>query len=153
MDLRDILTVAMASDVFSDEELIDQMMTFDAAGRETTAFALTWAIYLLAKHPELQNPLRSEIPSRVPHPLDDGPATYATSETIEKMLYFNAVCRKAFRLSPPVAVTIRFAVKDTTICRQPIPHNAHAVMLTPWAVDGGTALWDTDAAECVPERW
>ncbi|KAF4501745.1 cytochrome P450 monooxygenase [Fusarium agapanthi] len=44
---NDILTVALLNGGFTDEELIDQLMTFLAAGHETTATALTWAIYIL----------------------------------------------------------------------------------------------------------
>ena len=71
---------------------------------------------------------------------------------MEKMSYLNAVCREVLRLFPPVAVTIRIAVKDTFICGQPIPQNT-VVMLPPWAVNGSTELWGSDAADFRPERW
>ncbi|KAI9725093.1 MAG: hypothetical protein M1812_000369, partial [Candelaria pacifica] len=147
----DVLAVAMNSGGFSDEELIDQMMTFLAAGHETTASALTWAIYLMAKHPKIQEHLRNEVQSLLPDSFDD-PFSSVTSETIEKMSYLSAVCREVLRLFPPVAVTIRIAVKDTAICGHPIPKNT-TVMLPPWAVNASTALWGSDAAEFVPERW
>ena len=68
------------------------------------------------------------------------------------MPYLNAVCREVLRLFPPVAVTMRVAVKDTTICGQLIPKNT-TVMLSPWAVNARTALWGDDAGEFRPERW
>ncbi|KAL8913112.1 MAG: hypothetical protein Q9171_002006 [Xanthocarpia ochracea] len=147
----DILTVAMSSGEFSDEELIDQMMTFLAAGHETTASALTWAIYLLAKHPRIQERLREEVRTYLPHPLEDLDST-VTSDTVEKMSYLNIVCREILRLFPPVAVTIRVAVRDTAICGQSIPEGT-TIMLPPWAVNGSTALWGPDADEFRPERW
>ena len=36
----------------SDQEILDETKTLFAAGFETTATALTWAIYLLAHNPE-----------------------------------------------------------------------------------------------------
>ncbi|KAL8921051.1 MAG: hypothetical protein Q9208_005942 [Pyrenodesmia sp. 3 TL-2023] len=147
----DILTVAMHSGAFSDEDLVDQMMTFLAAGHETTASALTWAVYLLAKHQQIQNPLRDEVRSLLPHPLENADAI-VTSETIEKMSYLNTVCREVLRLFPPVAVTIRVAVKDTTICGHYIPQGT-TIMIPPWAVNGNTELWGPDAADFKPERW
>jgi cytochrome P450 len=48
---KDILTVALTSGLFSDENLVDQMMSFLSAGHDTTAAALTWIIYMLAKKP------------------------------------------------------------------------------------------------------
>lgn len=65
------------------------------------------------------------------------------------MSYLNAVCRKVLRLLPPVAVTIRVAVKDTSICGQPIPTNT-TIMIPPRAVNGSTGL---DAGDFDRERW
>lgn len=36
----------------SDRQLIDDLLTFLGAGHETTARALTWTLYLLARAPE-----------------------------------------------------------------------------------------------------
>lgn len=121
------------------------------SGHETTASALTWAIYLLAKHPQIQIRLRTEVQSLVPHPLED-PDAMVTSETIGKLPYLNAVCQEVLRLFPPVSVTIRVAVKDTTICGQYIPQGT-TMMIPPWAVNGNTELWGPEAAEFKPERW
>ncbi|KAL8969481.1 MAG: hypothetical protein Q9197_004320 [Variospora fuerteventurae] len=147
----DILTVAMHSGAFSNEDLIDQMMTFLAAGHETSASALTWAVYMLAKQPQMQKRLREEVRSLRPNPIEDlGPVV--SSETIEKMPYLYNFCREILRLFPPVAVTIRVAVKDTIICGQFIPQNT-TIMIPPWAVNGNTELWGSDAADFNPERW
>ncbi|KAI4102092.1 MAG: hypothetical protein LQ345_007385 [Seirophora villosa] len=147
----DILTVAIHSGAFSDEDLVDQMMTFLAAGHETTASALTWAIYLLAKHPQIQKSLREEVRSLLPHP-SESPGPVVTSETIEKISHLDMICREVLRLFPPVAVTIRVAMKDTTICGHFIPQNT-TIMIPPWAVNANTELWGSDAAEFKPERW
>ncbi|KYG47811.1 hypothetical protein M433DRAFT_141647 [Acidomyces richmondensis BFW] len=47
-------------------ELVDQIMTFLAAGHETTASALTWAVYQMCTYPELQECLRKEICTKLP---------------------------------------------------------------------------------------
>lgn len=106
---------------------------------------------MLAKQPQMQKRLREEVRSLLPNPVEDlGPVV--TSETIEKMPYLYNICREILRLFPPVAVTIRVAVKDTTICGQFIPQNT-TIMIPPWAVNGNTELWGSDAAEFNPERW
>ena len=84
-------------------------------------------------------------------PLGDQPSI-VTSEITEKMSYLNAVCREVLRLFPPVAMTIRVAVKDTAICGQPVPQDT-IVMLPPWAVNGSIELWGSGAADFKPERW
>ena len=45
----------------SDDALVDQVLTFLGAGHETTASGLAWALYLLAKHPDVQDKLRAEL--------------------------------------------------------------------------------------------
>ena len=39
-----------------EEGILDELVTFMLAGHETTATALTWAWYLLARHPEAKPP-------------------------------------------------------------------------------------------------
>ena len=79
-------------------------------------------------------------------------SSIVTAETIEKMSYLKAVCWEVLRLFSPVSVTIRVAVRDTTICSQPIAKGT-TVMIPPWAVNASTELWGVDAEEFVPERW
>ena len=146
----DILTVATESGAFSDDDLVDQMMTFLAAGHETTASALTWAIYLLVKHPQVQTRLRAEVQTHLPSPFAE--QSIVTSESIEQLPYLQAVCREALRLFPPVALTIRVAVIDSSIQGHFIPKGT-TIMLPPWAVNTSSALWGPSATKFQPERW
>ena len=156
----DILTVAIASNAFTDEDLVDQMMTFLAAGHETTASGLTWAVYLLAKHPEMQRRLRDEVhASQLPSLVEDPPQSSSssancsvTAESLDQLPYLNAFCRETLRLFPPVALTIRTANKDTDICGHLIPKGT-TIVLPPWAVNTSRKLWGSDAREFSPERW
>ena len=45
----------------SDEEIVANSLTFLLAGFETTAITLSFASYLLALHPEIQEKLQTEI--------------------------------------------------------------------------------------------
>ena len=85
----DILSVAMESGGFSDEDLVNQLMTFLAAGHETTASALSWAVYVLCKYPDVQKRLRSEIHEQIPAALEDGGQVSSTE--IDHLPYLNAV--------------------------------------------------------------
>lgn len=66
---HDILNVALASEEFGDDALVDHMLTILIAGHETSGLAATWACYLLCKHPEIQTRLRARIRSNLPPPL------------------------------------------------------------------------------------
>ncbi|KAF2734394.1 cytochrome P450 [Polyplosphaeria fusca] len=146
----DILSVALESGGFTDEELVNQLMTFLAAGHETTASAMAWAVYLLCKHPETQRKLRSELRSNLPS-LND-PTTEISSTDIDRLPYLNAVLNETLRVFPPVPLTLREAAADTTIQGQFIPKGT-TIVICPWAVNTSKALWGADAREFNPDRW
>jgi cytochrome P450 len=145
----DILSVALESGGFSEENLIDQLMTFLAAGHETTATAMTWAIYMLCLNPDVQTRLRAEIREKLPSVNEDA---RISSQQIDHMPYLNAVCNEVLRYYPPVPITLREAGNNTTILNQFVPKGTR-VMLVPWATNKQTSLWGDNAAKFDPERW
>ena len=46
---------------YSDKELRDVVLNFVIAGRDTTACTLTWCLFILATHPEVQAKLQTEV--------------------------------------------------------------------------------------------
>ncbi|OTB06424.1 hypothetical protein M426DRAFT_55146 [Hypoxylon sp. CI-4A] len=145
----DILSVALESGGFTDENLVDQLMTFLAAGHETTATATTWAIYLLSKNPEVQARLRAEIRENLPS--IDSPQQIA-SQDVDRLPYLNAVCSEVLRYYAPVPLTLREAAADTTIQGRKVPKGT-AIVLSPWATNFDATMWGPDAHEFKPERW
>ncbi|KAK4143272.1 cytochrome P450 [Dichotomopilus funicola] len=129
------------------------LMTFLAAGHETTASSMTWAIYLLAKHPEVQRRLRAEVREHLPPPSGaDDAASSISSVDIDKMPYLNAVCNEVLRYYGPVPLTPRVAARDTTILGQRVPKGTQ-VVLVPWAINKSEAMWGADALVFNPDRW
>ena len=145
----DILSVALESGAFTDEKLVDQLMTFLAAGHETTATAMTWTTYLLAKHPEVQTRLRQEIREHLPSPDSD---TDISSLDIDHLPYLNAVCSEGLRYYSPVPLTFREAGPNAYLLSRKIPEGTR-ITIVPWAVHYDTGLWGADAAEFNPDRW
>lgn len=146
----DILSVALESGGFSEENLVDQLMTFLAAGHETTASSMTWAIYMLCLHPEVQTRLRREIRDRLPS-LDDTTASISSLD-IDRMPYLNAVCSEVLRYMSPVPMTLREAAVDTTIQGQRIPKGTR-IMLSMTGTNKDISLWGADALKFNPDRW
>ena len=147
---KDIISVALESGGFTDENLIDQCMTFLAAGHETTATAMIWAVYLLCRHPEHQTRLREEIRTFLPS-TNDADST-VTSDLLDKMPFLNAVCNEVLRMWAPVSLTIRQAARDSTIQNQFVPAGTMIIMCS-WAIHYSTELWGADAAAFNPDRW
>jgi cytochrome P450 len=146
----DILSVAMESGGFSDDDLVNQLMTFLAAGHETTASALMWAIYLVCTKPDVQTKLRDEVRGALPSIMDKD-AKVASNE-IDHLPYLNAVINETMRVYPPVPLTLRKTAQDTTIIGRFVPKDT-IIIISPWAINTSERLWGADAKEFVPERW
>jgi len=133
---------------------------------ETTAAALGWATYLVAKHADVQDRLRSEC-QNVCGRLDPDEIT---AELIDSMPYLDAVCNEVLRLYPPVPGTARHCIRETHIAGHVIPkgmsqdcrHGTKSgltkiagtfVVISPWAINRSTSLWGADAEEFRPDRW
>ena len=146
----DILSVALTSGVFTDDNLADQLMTFLAAGHETTASALAWMMYILAKHPAVQTRLRAEIRANLPSLSDESQT--ATAAQVDRLPYLNAVINETLRFIPPVPGTSRDARRTTTLAGYTIPKGTR-VFIVPWGVNTSYELWGPDAETFNPERW
>ncbi|KAJ9655706.1 hypothetical protein H2198_005503 [Neophaeococcomyces mojaviensis] len=143
----DIISIALESGIFSEDKLVDNMMTFLAAGHETTASSLTWAAYLLSKHPEVQTRLRHEIHEHI-----NSLSNNVDDTIIDGMPYLHAVVQEILRVYGPVPLTLREAVINTSILGHYIPKGT-IVMLAPWAVNFSKELWGQDADQFNPDRW
>lgn len=144
----DIISVADQSSTFEEENLIDQMMTFLAAGHETTSTALQWTIYALCKNPDVQTRLREEIRSNLPSISTFASASTAdgiSAATIESLPYLNAVSNEVLRFYPSVPATVRTAARDTSVANQFIPKGTFFI-IAPEVINHSEEFWGPDAA-------
>lgn len=141
-----IIATAVKSKQFSIPEIIEQMKTFLVEGHETTAAAMTLAVYMLTQHPDMQKRLREEINTSLN---TDQPISAAD---IDSLSYLHAFTSEVLRLYPPVPATVREAVRDTSIMSTPIPKGT-IIMLMPWAINTAKKAWGPDAQDFKPDRW
>ncbi|MBD2359486.1 cytochrome P450 [Tolypothrix sp. FACHB-123] len=104
----DILSLLMAArdeagEAMTDEELRDELMTLLTAGHETTATALTWALYWIHKLPAVKQKLVQELDS-----LGENP----DPSSVFKSPYLNAVCCEALRIYPVGMLTFPRVVRE-----------------------------------------
>lgn len=90
------------------EQLIDEIKILFIAGHETTANALTFTLYLLGNHLDVQQKILDEI-LKVESESDN------IVEQLQKMTYVNAVLNESMRLYPPAWITDRQNVEDDTL--------------------------------------
>jgi cytochrome P450 len=102
------------------QQLRDEVMTLLFAGHETTALALTWTWYLLARHPEVAERLRRDVATvlagRVP-----------TGADLPSLPYIRMVVEEAMRLYPPAWMMARAARADRCDWRLSDPGGHHGV--------------------------
>ncbi|KAH0566078.1 hypothetical protein GP486_000516 [Trichoglossum hirsutum] len=147
----DILSVAIESGGFTDDDLVDQLLTFLPAGHETTAAAAAWGVCLLAQHPDIQFRLRADVRAQLPSPLT--PQSSTSPFQIDQIPYLHAVCNEVLRFCPPASLTYReVASHGTTLLNEPIPKGTR-VVVCPLAINRDPAHWGPDAGVFNPERW
>jgi cytochrome P450 len=129
---------------FSLDQLLDQVAMLFLAGHETSASALTWAAYLMANAPEVQERMHKEVVSRI---ADRQPA-------LADMRYLDLVrnvFRESLRLFPPVGFMARQSAAACPIGKKNIEKGA-TVVVSPWLIQRHHALWD-DPDAFNPDRY
>lgn len=112
-DRGDLLSMLLAAESddgerMTDQEVRDEALTIVLAGHETTANALTWTLYLLATHPQVEARLVEEIRDV----LGDNPPTLAD---LPALPYTDQVLKEGMRLYPPAWSFGRQATTDVTL--------------------------------------
>jgi cytochrome P450 len=118
----------------SDQQLRDEVVTLLFAGHDTTASALSWAWYLLARHPEAQESLHDEAAAYL------GGRT-PTADDLPHLPLATAVFEEAIRLYPPAPGLARRAVAPDEINGYPVPAKA-ILMPSQWVTHRHPAFWE-----------
>jgi cytochrome P450 len=110
-DLLSMLMNAVDLDTgerMSDEQLRDEVMTIFLAGHETTAVLLSWALYVLSKHPGIERRVRAELTQVLG-------AREVTTDDVPKLPYLARVIKEVLRLYPPAWILGRRVTEDMVI--------------------------------------
>jgi cytochrome P450 len=128
----------------SDAEIVDNLMTFITAGHETTALGLAWTFDLLARHPNVESKVITEVDA-----VTEGRPV--TSDDVSKLVYTRQVFSEAMRLYPPAPIITRTALQDFQLGEYLIP--AGTVLIVPiYAVHHHASLWE-DPEVFNPDRF
>ena len=140
-DLMDTARDPESGKGFSDEQLIDEVATMILAGHETTATALSWALYLLALDPETQDEVAAETQGQRLDSMAD----------IERMKFTRAVIEETMRLYPPAFLIARAALDKDDAAGVAI-EKGDIIMIAPWLLHRHEKLWDQPNA-FIPKRF
>ncbi|KAF4620578.1 hypothetical protein D9613_000279 [Agrocybe pediades] len=156
-DLLSRLMGAYRSQIISLGELKDHISMFIMSGSETTSQTMSYALWELAKNPEVQAKLRREI--MLFH------VDLSYDDIQDRMPYLDAICKEVLRLHPAAPYMERVSTKDDKLpLRFPITlkdgtkvNEVHipagqTVIIPIYSIGRDDAVWG-DGDVFRPERW
>lgn len=129
---------------FSPEALLEETKTLFFAGYETVSTALSWALYLLARNPDVvrraQEELDGVVGRRAP-----------TLDDLKALPYLRAILQETMRIYPPVYALPRVAVADEELGGYAIPRGTVVIA----SINGihHSAAWGEDRQQFRPDRF
>eukprot|EP00092_Neocalanus_flemingeri_P041348 GFUD01045022.1.p1 GENE.GFUD01045022.1~~GFUD01045022.1.p1 ORF type:complete len:502 (-),score=108.75 GFUD01045022.1:66-1571(-) len=122
MDL--LLEVSEGGKILSDEDIREEVDTFMFEGHDTTATNMSFTLYLLATHPQIQRQCLEELDR-----IFDGDQTRpATSQDLASMKYLESCIKESLRLYQSVPIMTRTLAEDIEIDGYIIPANTNVIM-------------------------
>ncbi len=128
----------------TDEQVRDQAITILVAGHETTANAMTFTLWLLARHPEEQERLRAEVAEVLG-------GREPTVEDLGRMERVRWVLSESMRLLPPAWTLGRENQREVEVGGYRVAKGT--TFLIPQWVMHRDERWFEGAGEFRPERW
>ncbi|KAF9780802.1 cytochrome P450 [Thelephora terrestris] len=149
----------------NDDEIIAQVRTLMFAGHETTAKALTGALWELAENRHVQEKLRAEIMETLSRIRARGDSDFTVND-FDSMPYLLAVGKEILRVYPVVVEVVRAPKKDDVLPLSKPFVGRSGKLYRDLHVPAGTIVavssvgynlnkdvWGPDAYEFRPERW
>ncbi len=140
LDLLELLMAARdpeTGEPLSNAEIRDQAATMLAAGFETTAGAMFWTLYLLARDPDEQARIRQEIQA--------DPPSASLAEVGRRWPRLRRAVLEALRLYPSAPLLFRMALQPDRLLDVEVPAGS-IVIIAPWIVHRHRKLWDNPDA-------
>ncbi len=101
-----LLSAKDGHDQFSDEEILDQVLTLLFAGHDTTTATVSWMFSLLGLHRAVYHRLQEEIDTV----LQGEPPSF--EQLMHELPYLDKVLAETLRMNPPAWIGPRMAVDD-----------------------------------------
>jgi cytochrome P450 len=134
---RDILTLLLevadpeTGEPLSEFEIRANILTFIAAGHETTANCIAWTLFLLSQSEEWRQRVQAEADREL-----DG----SVEDLADRLIETRAVIEEANRLYPPITAISRAALGPDELAGQPIRRGT-MIVIAPYVLHRHRALW------------
>ena len=117
------------------DDVREEVDTFMFAGHDTTAMAISWTLYLLGLHQDVQQKVRQEVDQIFDEEEEDVDAEnnetlVVTEEMMKKMKYLDCVLKEVQRIYPTAPFIARQVTQDTLINGFLVPEGTTAAIMT-----------------------
>jgi cytochrome P450 len=129
---------------FSDVQVRDEALTMLAAGTQTTATTIAWALHILSTNDDIQQRARTQI-REVLGERD------LTVDDIERLDYLRRLVTETLRLYPPAWMLSRRAISEVTLGDHVLPAGA-SILFSPYALHRDPEIY-ADPEVFDPDRW
>lgn len=126
-----------------DSDIRDELIVFLIAGHDTTATTLSYALWALGRHPELQNRVLAEVSDLGDREL--------VPDDLPQLTYTRQVLHETLRLCPPGATGARIALRDVEVDGYRVEAGT-LLLFAIMHVQRDPALWD-DPLAFDPDRF
>ena len=134
--LDHLLEISNCGEHLSDEDIREEVDTFMLGGHDTTATAISWALYLIGRDSEVQAHIHAEM-----HEVfGDDKIRPATMDDLSKMQYLGCCIKETLRLFPPVPAFSRNLTEDL-VCDKYIIPSETTVVVAPYMVHRDPNHW------------
>ncbi|XP_030474405.2 cytochrome P450 704C1-like [Syzygium oleosum] len=141
----------------NDKYLRDIILNFMIAGKDTSANTLSWFLYMLCKHPLVQQKIVDEIKEVIGDQASEAnPDCFVeriTDPVLDRMHYLHATLTETLRLYPAVPVDGRCAEADDVLPDGYHVKKGDGVYYLAYSMGKMHNIWGEDAEDFKPERW
>ncbi|KAI6093957.1 cytochrome P450 [Hypoxylon rubiginosum] len=136
------------------KDLKDSMMSIMLGGKDPSAILITWAIFLMAKNPEVMKKMQAQVAIVCGDNLP-------TASDLKDLTYIRYVINETFRLYHPLGLNVRMALENTTLStgggkagKEPVavPKDT-TIIYSLGGMQRRKDIWGDDALEWRPDRW
>ncbi|KAM7266702.1 hypothetical protein ACFE04_004599 [Oxalis oulophora] len=136
--------------------LRDIILSFIIAGKDTTATTLSWFLYMVCKHPDIQERIYNEVRKATKvsdissfQDIADG----INEEALDKLHYLHATITETLRLYPAVPLDPKICLSNDTLPDGFSVKKGDNIAYVPYTMGRMKYIWGDDADEFKPQRW
>ncbi|XP_022106003.1 cytochrome P450 4V2-like isoform X2 [Acanthaster planci] len=119
-----LLQMKQENKSFTFDDIREEVDTFMFEGHDTTAAGVSWCLYLLGRHPEIQHRVQKELDEVFGS--TQGPVT---SDQLQRLHYLTCVIKETLRIFPSVPFIARVLDEDCVLGGHKIPSGTNVCVL------------------------